>query len=222
MLTISDAVKEKYPDLHFGIMMIENVQNPKSNPTLNQMKKNLEIELREKYNHLDKQALKSLSQIQAYNEFYKTFKKTYHVQHQIESIVFKDKDLPNVAALVEAMFMVEVKNLLLTAGYDYGKVKNALQVDLSDGNQVFTGMGMSPKKPPKNDIILCDQQDILGSIICGPDHSSRISPETTQVLFAVYGVPGITEQAIHNHLLDIEHHVSVISPNAITRYISIK
>ena len=45
----------------------------------------------------------------------KHLKKTYHVQHQLESVVLKGKSLPNVAALVAAMFMAERDDLLLTA-----------------------------------------------------------------------------------------------------------
>lgn len=222
MLTIEEPVTKKYPDLHFGIIVMENVQNPKTNAHLNQMKRMLEIELRQSYKELDRKGLKNLPPIQAYSHFYKIFKKTYHVLHQIDSIVLKDKNLPNVAALVEAMFMAEVKNLLLTAGYNYDKVATSVQVKLADGNRSFIGMGGREKRPPQNDIVLCDHQDILGSIICGPDHARRITPETTRVLFAVYGVPGISKKQINEHLLDIEHNVKVISPKSTTTHKAIE
>jgi hypothetical protein len=42
-------------------------------------------------------------------------KKTYHIALQLEPVVLKGKSLPNVAALVEAMFTAELGDLLLTA-----------------------------------------------------------------------------------------------------------
>jgi hypothetical protein len=50
--------------------------------------------------------------IKTYHDYYKRFKKTYHILLQLESIVFKNKSIPKVSSLVEAMFMAELKNLL--------------------------------------------------------------------------------------------------------------
>ena len=66
----------------------------------------------------DRPALLSHPVLQAYDAYYRQFKKTYHVQLQLESILFKGKSIPSVAALVEAMFMAEMNDLLLTAGHD--------------------------------------------------------------------------------------------------------
>ena len=46
--------------------------------------------------------------IPAYNACYKGFKKTYHVQLQLESVALKGRSIPRVAALMEAMFMAEL------------------------------------------------------------------------------------------------------------------
>ena len=61
--------------------------------------------------------------IQAYAAYYERFNKTYHVQLQLESVALKGKSIPRVSALVEAMFMAELENLLLTAGHDLDVVQ---------------------------------------------------------------------------------------------------
>ncbi len=143
------------------------------------------------------------------------------MQHQLETIVLKNKDLPNVAALVESMFMAEVKNLLLTAGYDFNTVSENVYVKLADGNASFEGIGNKTKTPPQNDILFTDSNGILGSIICGPDHKSRITSQTTKALFVIYGVPGITYIQIKEHLEDIETNVKVLAPDSFVSHISI-
>jgi hypothetical protein len=90
LLIISDEVKKIYPEAFMGILVMKNVCNPK----------------------------KHMEPLKTYNNYYKKFKKTYHVLLQLESIVFKNKSIHKVASLVEVMFIAELKNLLLTAGHD--------------------------------------------------------------------------------------------------------
>ena len=214
MLTLSPSIKNQNPNIPFGIMVMHNVQNPKNHPILNAEKKELEEHIRKIYGHLNRAELKQTSPLMEYNAFYKQFKKTYHVQLQIESIAHKQKALPSVASLVEAMFMAELKNQLLTAGYDYDKLQGPLEVTFSTGENSFIGIGGKEKNPPSKDVVLSDNNNILGSILCGPDHQCRITEQTTNVLFAIYGVPNISQSDIHNHLDDIANYVRIISPDA--------
>ena len=49
----------------------------------------------------------------------------------------KGKSLPNVAALVEAMFVAELKNMLLTAGHDADKLDGDLTLDIANGAETY-------------------------------------------------------------------------------------
>ncbi|GAI35107.1 unnamed protein product, partial [marine sediment metagenome] len=60
-----------------------------------------------------------------------------HVLLQLESIVFKNKSIPKVASLVEAMFMAEIKNLLLTAGHDLDAIDLPIKLDVSSGGEKY-------------------------------------------------------------------------------------
>jgi len=102
MLTISDDWKKSYPDGHVGILAMKNVANPDRHTGLHSAKEDLEADLRSLFT--DPAKLKTLQPIKAYTAYYKRFKKTYHVLQQLESVVFKGKPIPKVAALVEAMF----------------------------------------------------------------------------------------------------------------------
>ena len=135
MLTISDEWRQTYPDARVGILAMSNVSNPASHPLLDKEKDDLETDLRTLFK--DPAELKSMEPNKAYQAYYKRFKKTYHVQHQLESVVFKGKSIPKVAALVEAMFMEELRNSLLTAGHDLDLVKLPIEVGVAKGDEQY-------------------------------------------------------------------------------------
>ncbi|MBF8281343.1 MAG: hypothetical protein HW378_258, partial [Anaerolineales bacterium] len=116
MLIVSEAWQTNYPGASQGILVMRNVANPEHHPALEKLKTELEEQLRARFAGYDKAALTALPSVQPYVAYYGQFKKTYHVLLQLESVALKGKPLPRVAALVEAMFMAELKNQLLTAG----------------------------------------------------------------------------------------------------------
>src|SRR3972149_5843430 len=116
MLHVSDSWQAAYPGASIGLLAMRGVNNPERHPLLQQRKAELEAELRSRYGGLDRAQLKALPALQAYGAYYRRFGKTYHLQLQLESGAWKGRPLPGAAALVEAMFMAELRSLLLTAG----------------------------------------------------------------------------------------------------------
>jgi len=116
MLTISEYWKKTYPDARIAAFMVRNVENIKEHPALETRKRALEKELR--YRFEDTSRLKSLKPVQAYTAYYKCFKKTYPLLQQFNTLAVKQKPFPVASGLVDAMFMAEMKKLLLTAGHD--------------------------------------------------------------------------------------------------------
>lgn len=214
MLTVSEAWKDTYPGAAVGILTMRNVSNEESHPGLDERKAELEQQLRSRFAGFGRADLKALPTLQAYSAYYKRFKKTYHVQHQLETIVFKGKSIPRVATLVEAMFMAELKNLLLTAGHDLGVVRPPVELDVSDGIESFVKLNGQEQTLKPGDMRISDAEGVISSVIYGPDYRTRITAKTQQVLFTVYAPPGIGEQAIKQHLQDIHDNVALVSPQA--------
>jgi DNA/RNA-binding domain of Phe-tRNA-synthetase-like protein len=200
---------------------MRNTINPKHHSELNKQKNQLETALRVQFSDSDKKAVKALPAIQTYNNYYKKFGKTYHVQLQLESIVFKAKSIPNVAALVEAMFMAELKNQLLTAGHDLDVLQQPLQAGIAQGGETYTGINGKLQTLKANDMMISDAEGVVSSILYGPDQRTRITPSTKQVLFTVYAPPGINKQMVLAHLEDIQSYVQVVTPEAETTHLEI-
>jgi DNA/RNA-binding domain of Phe-tRNA-synthetase-like protein len=195
--------------------------NPAQHAQLEDRKKALEEELRARFSGQDRQALEKDPVLQAYASYYRQFKKTYHVQLQLESLLFKRKSIPSVAALVEAMFMAEMNNLLLTAGHDLDTVRLPATLDVAQGTESYTLLRGDPQTPKAGDMMIVDSEGIISNIIYGPDQRTQISPQTTNVIFTVYAPSGIPEPAIEKHLLEIQQNVQLVSPNAMVEMLKI-
>jgi DNA/RNA-binding domain of Phe-tRNA-synthetase-like protein len=214
MFNVSDAWKTAFPDAHAGILVMQGVTNPPHHPGLETRKQLLQDQLRTRFSSQDRNAIATLAPIQAYNAYYKPFKKTYHVQLQLESLVFKGKPLPSVAALVEAMFMAEVKNLLLTAGHDLDALRLPVTLDVATGQERYTLLRGQDQVLKPGDMLMADQAGVISSVLYGPDQRTQITTHTRKVLFAVYAPAGIDEQVVLEHLQDIQQNVLVVSPQA--------
>jgi len=101
LLIISDEIRKVYPKALLGILAIRNVCNPNQHEELDRCKLELENNLREKYTGLDKAYLKNMEPINTFSDYYKGFKKTYHLLLQLESIVFKNKPIPKVSLSIK-------------------------------------------------------------------------------------------------------------------------
>jgi DNA/RNA-binding domain of Phe-tRNA-synthetase-like protein len=214
LLNSSQAWESAFPGAVVGLLAMRRVINQESHPALDARKTELEQELRAKFAGLDRAALKALPILQAYGAYYRAFKKTYHVQAQIESIVHRGKSIPRVSTLVECMFMAELKNMLLTAGHDLGAVEQPLRLEVSNGCEHYVRPNGKDQVLKPDDMYIADASGILSSIIYGPGLRTRIAPETHEVLFTVYAPTGIGEGPVRQHLSDIQDNVLVCCPDA--------
>jgi DNA/RNA-binding domain of Phe-tRNA-synthetase-like protein len=214
MIEISSSWKSVYPGSSIGVLVMHGVENPQQHPQLDEKKKDLEDTLRAQFSSYDRTSLRAIPVLASYRDYYKRFNETYHVQHQLETLVFKNRHIPRVAALVEAMFMAELKNLLLTAGHDLNAIKSPLRIDVAKGTESYIRMNGEEQTLKAGDMMIADANGIVSCIIYGPDSRTRIRPETDRVVFTVYAPPGIEERDVSRHLEDIRENVTVIAPGA--------
>ena len=214
MFDVTSAWKFTFPSSHAGILVMRNASNPAHHTELEKQKAELEEQLRAKFADQDRAAIESHPVIKVYGKYYKRFKKTYHVQLQLESILLKGKFIPSVAALVECMFMAEVKNMLLTAGHDLDKLQLPLTLDVTGGTESYMLMRGVEQIVKANDMIISDGAGIISNIIYGPDQRTQITESTRNVVFTVYAPAGIDEELIMRHLQDMRDYVLVVAPEA--------
>jgi DNA/RNA-binding domain of Phe-tRNA-synthetase-like protein len=218
---VSGTWKAAFVGAHAGVLVMRDVVNPAGHADLERHKEALVEELRVRFAGQERSQLETLPRLHAYDAYYKRFKKTYHVQLQLESIVFKGKSIPRVAALVEAMFMAEVKNMLLTAGHDFDALQLPIRLDVTKGDEIYTLLRGQPQQVKAGDMMIVDGKGIISNILYGPDQRTQIRPETRNVIYTVYAPDGIEVPAVTQHLQDIEGYVRVFAPQAKTELLQV-
>jgi DNA/RNA-binding domain of Phe-tRNA-synthetase-like protein len=214
MFEVTPAWKSTYPEAYVGVLIMRAVSNPAHHPALENQKAALEEQLRAQFSGQDGAMIANHPILRAYGDYYRQFKKTYHIQLQLESIVLKGKSIPNVAALVEAMFMAEMQDMLLTAGHDLDVLHLPLTVDVATGTEQYTLLRGEEQELKPSDMMIRDQKGVISSIVYGPDQRTQITPNTQNVIFTVYAPPGIEEQTVQEHLQHIQENVMIFAPGA--------
>ena len=205
---------EAHPGASVGLIAMRGVANPASNESLNELASVLECEVRSRLETADRETIRAIPPLPAYAAYYKRWGQRYHVAMQLESVAQKGKALPRVAALVEAMFIAELRNLLLTAGHDLDALELPVHLTVGTGES-FTAPNGQETTVKSGDMVIADARGrILSAIITGPSDFARIGPETTTVLFYSYAPPGVDSILVHAHLDEIERNVRLISPEA--------
>lgn len=215
MFTLQKELAVHYPGASAGILIMRDVLNIPSHEKLNMVKCEVENSLRAKYGNMSRNQLKSVHPMDIYVAYYKKFGYSYHVLHQVESIV-RGKAIPRVSSLVEAMFMAELKNMILTAGHDLEKIKHPLRLDVSTGKEHYISLGGKEMTTVDGDMMISDAGGTISSILRGPDSRTCISPATSKVLFTAYAPPGLDEALVYQHLQEIEFHIRVFADKSIT------
>jgi DNA/RNA-binding domain of Phe-tRNA-synthetase-like protein len=208
ILVASDAWRAAFPGAVVGALAMRNVANPEQSPALEDAKRQLEAEVRAAPEP------DATPVLRAYVDYYRARGKTYHVKAQRESVALKGKPIPSRAALVEAMFMAELRNLILTAGHDLDAVEPPLHADVTAGGERYVLLNGAEAVLDPGDMLMADGAGIVSSVLRGPDQRSRITGETRNVLFAVYAPAGIGEDAVRRHLEDIRSNVQLVAPDA--------
>jgi DNA/RNA-binding domain of Phe-tRNA-synthetase-like protein len=217
MLSISavDPWRTTHPGAVIGLLELSSTVNTHSSPQLDERKRKTEARLRERYKGFTRQDFLSLSVMSDYERYYKRFNKTYHVQLQVESIVLKGKNLPDVSPLVDANYIAEMETLVLTAGHDVAKLYGSILIDVAREGDCITQMNGASKAIRAGDMIMRDANGVCCSIIYGQDVRSPISSETSRVLYVAYAPAGVPAETVEAQLRRIEENIRLFSPTAI-------
>jgi DNA/RNA-binding domain of Phe-tRNA-synthetase-like protein len=210
------AWRAAYPGAQAGVLLIRGAGSPAAPEALAASQAELERRLRERYAGQDRAALLQDPVLSAYAAYYKQFKKTYHVQLQLESVIFKGRALTRVAApLVQAMFMAELEFRLLTAGHDLASVALPATLDVARGSETYVTLRGEPATLKAGDMYIADGRGILSSILYGPDQRTPITAATRDAFFTVYAPPGIAPATFSAYLEALAASVRQVAPEAV-------
>jgi DNA/RNA-binding domain of Phe-tRNA-synthetase-like protein len=216
VLVVTNAWKNAFPGAVIGVLVMRGVRNPEQSAALEAGKRRLEEDLRSDSGAVRHGGTDADRVLRAYVEYYRARGKTYQVKAQRDSVALKGKPIPRRAALVEAMFMGELKNMILTAGHDLDVLVPPLRVDLTADEDRYLLLNGAEAVLERGDMMMADGEGIVSSVLRGPDRRTRITTRTRRVLFAAYAPAGISVDAVRGHLEDIQANVLLVAPEAQT------
>ena len=214
MFSVSEEWRAAYAGASAGILVMRGLTNPERHPALEERRLQVEAVLIKRFGDMDRPQMVAKAPLDAYSAYFKRFKKTYPVQLQLESIVFKDKHIPSFSALVTAMFTAELKNQILTAGHDFDALQLPVTLHVAEGTESFTLITGAEKGLKAGDMCMADTAGIISVVIYGPDRRTRITPATRNALFTAYAPPGGDPAAGLAHLEDLRDNVLLVVPEA--------
>jgi DNA/RNA-binding domain of Phe-tRNA-synthetase-like protein len=216
----TDAWKSTFPGAVVGALALSRVRNPELSPALEVRKRELEQGLRADAARTGGEGIGHEPVLRAYADYYRARGKTYQVKAQWESVALSGKAIPSRAALVEAMFMAELESLVLTAGHDLSAVELPVRVDVTGEDDRYVLMSGTERVLGEGDMMMVDGRDVIASVVYGPDRRTRITPQTSEVLFVAYAPAGIGEEAARRHLEVVRSNVLLVSPEAQTELLT--
>ncbi len=221
MIKISPFVKSTFPETKFGMMIVNGLCSTIERAVMDNIIATEIEQMKLNNSGYERKPALSKEPLCHYATYYKRYNKTYHVLGQLESVLLKGKSIPPVGIPVEAMFLAEVKNLLLTAGHDLEMIEGDLTVNIATEPLNYKGISGKEQQLIKNDLYLSDEKGILSSIMNGPDYRTRITESTQNALYFIYGVEGVTEPLIHAHLKTISSYLSQAIPGVEVQSINV-
>lgn len=189
-----------------GILAIRNASDSPDAGALDDTIHSLESAIREAFAGMSRKELAGVHPMGAYVSYYRKFGYTYHVLGQLESIL-QGKSIPCGIPLVAAMFMAELKSLLLTAGHDLDQVALPLRLDVCTGREGYELLNGKSVAAVTGDFMLSDREGTLSSILRGPARRACITGRTRSAIFTVYAPQGIEKELVLGHLDDLESFV---------------
>lgn len=168
--------------------------------------------LKETYREYDRKAVFGEN---PYFRFFKKFKKTYPVMMQFESVLFKDRPFPDFNSMAEAAFLMEIVTGVLSGAHDADRICGPVELYSATEKEEFPGLRGVPFHTYPGDFCGRDDEGIIFSLIAGADQRTCARPDSTHVVYPVFGTPELSENVIREAMDVLVRYVKVLGPEAV-------
>ena len=192
-LTITDAYRQRFPDLAFGIGTIQSCTYFEKNESFKLFKRDLLRKMRRRA---------SLAQIEERVNLYGRFFKEWgypcplpgHFKRAIEM------GFPIVNLYIDTHIIAEMYHGILMAIQDLERFQGEWKLDLAHEGETFEGVSGNTIRCKEDEIVLRDGEGIVCSLFQGPDFRTRVAPMSRNIVVYVFTAPGIQEEQVSNGL----------------------
>jgi DNA/RNA-binding domain of Phe-tRNA-synthetase-like protein len=183
----------RYTNVAFGLTLISGCQNILNPPGFDQYKRKLLRRMRKR------EILAEITErIGIYEKFFHDFGYECPLPKHLKRTI--NSGFPRYNIMVDAHFMSEMCAGILVAVTDYDRFDGALTLDLAEEGETCRAMGHRNLTTKKGEIVLRDEKEIVCVLCQGADEKTRITKDTSNVLFYAYAIPDINEKYLKEGL----------------------
>ncbi len=181
-----EALIERFPTIHAGIVVAHGVTNPPSPPALADELTAAQAEARQRIGETPLSEIPSLAAWRrAFASFGVSPTKYRSAAEAIARRVTKKGDLPSISTLVDTGNLVSVRHSLPVAVVDLGAVAGGITVRFARGDEPFDDLGGSEAEhPDEGEVVFVDEHDaVTARRWCWrQSRATAAGPDTTDVL----------------------------------------
>jgi len=192
-LQITDAYRQRFPDLAFGIGTIQSCTYFEKSESFKLYKRELLRKMRRRAN---------LAQIEGginlYDQFFKEWGYPCPLPSHFKRTV--EMGFPIVNFYIDTHIIAEMCDGVLMAIQDLDRFQGEWKLDLAREGETFQGVSGKMIRCKEDEIVLRDGEGIVCSLFQGPDFRTRVEPTTKNIVVYVFTAPGIQEEQVSKGL----------------------
>jgi len=192
-LHITDAYRQRFPDLAFGVGTIQSCTYFEKNESFKLFKRELLRKMRRRAN------LSQLEErINLYGQFFKEWGYPCPLPGHFKRTI--EMGFPIVNLYIDAHIIAEMCHGILMAIQDLNRFKGEWKLDLSQEGETFQGVSQGMIRCKEGEVILRDEEGVVCSLFQGPDFKTRVESISKDIAVYIFTAPGIEEQQVSNGL----------------------
>ena len=192
-LYITEAYRQRFPDLAFGIGAIQACTYFEKNESFKLSKRELLRKMRRRTN---------LAQLEEWINLYDQFFKEWGYPCPLPSHFKRTIEMgfPIVNLFIDTHIIAEMCHGILMAIQDLDCFQGEWKLDLAQEGETFQGVSGMMIRCKEDEIVLRDKEGIVCSLFQGPDYKTRVEPASRNIVVYIFTAPGIQEEHVSNGL----------------------
>lgn len=192
-LHITDAYRQRFPDLAFGIGTIQACTYFEKNESFKFSKRELLRKMRRRTN------LAQLEEgINLYDQFFKKWGYPCPLPSHFKRTI--EMGFPIVNLFIDTHIIAEMCHGILMAIQDMDRFQGEWKLDLAQEGETFQGVSGKMIRCKEDEIVLRDKEGMVCSLFQGPDYKTRVEPASRNIVVYIFTAPGIQEEHVSNGL----------------------
>jgi len=188
-LTITDAYRQRFPDLPFGIGNVSDCTYFEKSEAFKLYKRELLRRMRRRAH------LAQIEEgIQLYDRFFQEWGYPCPLPGHLKRTI--EMGFPIVNLYIDTHIMAEMCHGILMAIQDLDRFEGDWRLDLAQEGETFQAVSGKMMICKRDEIVLRDEKGIVCSLFQGPDFKTRIDSSSKNIVVYVFTAPGIVEEHV--------------------------